>query len=94
MRFTKGNSVLCVIPFQGCWGKYQHPMYTTSSNEYGRLALLNTNMPSQFHGISGKFTQHLAAAGMYTKPTFDTSGKLNLELRYPDLSPPPKIKVK
>ncbi|XP_076469529.1 piercer of microtubule wall 1 protein-like [Babylonia areolata] len=57
---------------QGYGGKPQHPMYTTSSNNYGAKAPSVHTVPTQFYAKSQQFSQHLGQCGMYRNYSLNT----------------------
>ncbi|XP_061186344.1 piercer of microtubule wall 1 protein-like isoform X1 [Saccostrea echinata] len=59
--------------FQGYGGKTQHPMYRTSSSDYGAKAPSVHTMPTTFHARSQKFSMHLGTCGMYKNHSLNTA---------------------
>jgi len=53
--------------------KMQHPMYKTSSMEYGAKPHTVQGTPHSFHPNSSKFTKHLGKCGMYQNNSFNTT---------------------
>ncbi|KAI8808127.1 hypothetical protein BJ742DRAFT_809812 [Cladochytrium replicatum] len=50
----------------GSWSykvKKQHPLFTTTSNQYGKRPPTAHEMPATFKGQSSKFSEHLNSAG-------------------------------
>lgn len=59
--------------FQGYSTKKEHPMYRTSSSEYGsRIPTVHT-MPITFNARSQKFSEHLGKCGMYRNQSLNTA---------------------
>jgi len=59
---------------EGCAKKHlQHPMYMTSTMEYGNRQPTVHVMPQTFHAKSQKFTEHLGQCGMYRNYSLNTS---------------------
>eukprot|EP00466_Bigelowiella_natans_P001052 jgi/Bigna1/62252/fgenesh1_kg.32_\ len=40
--------------------KKQHPMYRTSSNDYGARSQTTEEAPKQYHGLKGNFTKEFS----------------------------------
>ncbi|KAI9206200.1 uncharacterized protein BJ171DRAFT_422497 [Polychytrium aggregatum] len=50
----------------------QHPLFTTTSNQYGSYYPSIHEMPLKFHGQSSRFTEHLSRAGPYRNFSLNT----------------------
>ncbi|XP_028398271.1 UPF0691 protein C9orf116 homolog isoform X1 [Dendronephthya gigantea] len=59
--------------FQGYNAKTQHPMYMTSSMEYGSRQPTVHTMPTTFHAKNQKFSEHLGTCGMYRDHSLNTA---------------------
>ena len=59
--------------FKGYGKKDLHPMYITSSNEYGCRQPTVHAMPQAFHAKSQKFSEHLGTCGMYRNHSLNTA---------------------
>ncbi|XP_067684184.1 piercer of microtubule wall 1 protein-like [Haliotis asinina] len=58
--------------FEGYVGKPQHPMYKTTSAEYGSRAPTVHTMPTCFHAKSQQFSEKLGVCGMYRNHSLNT----------------------
>ncbi|KAK3103005.1 hypothetical protein FSP39_015700 [Pinctada imbricata] len=58
--------------FEGYEQKKQHPMYRTSSSDYGAKKPSVHTMPTMFHAKSQKFSKHLGTCGMYRNHSLNT----------------------
>ena len=63
--------------FKGYAKKEIHPMYMTSSNEYGCRQPTVHVMPQSFHAKSQKFSEHLGQCGMYRNYSLNTAKDKN-----------------
>ncbi|XP_046840278.1 UPF0691 protein C9orf116 homolog isoform X1 [Xenia sp. Carnegie-2017] len=59
--------------FQGYNTKKQHPMYMTSSMDYGSRQPTVHTMPTMFHAKNQKFSAHLSKCGMYRDHSLNTA---------------------
>ncbi|KAJ3165092.1 hypothetical protein HDU88_004811 [Geranomyces variabilis] len=53
--------------------KGQHPLYSTTSNDYGKVHPSVHEMPHGFNGQSSKFTKHMNQAGPYRNFSLNTA---------------------
>ncbi|TPX55455.1 hypothetical protein PhCBS80983_g05291 [Powellomyces hirtus] len=51
----------------------EHPLYSTTSNDYGKIHPSVHEMPTGFHGQSSKFTKHTNQAGPYRNFSLNTA---------------------
>eukprot|EP00128_Syssomonas_multiformis_P017637 Colp12_sorted_trinity150504_noHs@32811 len=58
---------------RGYEGKKQHPMYMTTSSQYGANQPTVHEMPNKWYGTSQQFTGHLGKAGMYRNHSLNTT---------------------
>ena len=66
-RFDRPDS------FKGYGKDKLHPMYITSTGEYGCRQPTVHVMPQTFHAKSQKFSEHLGKCGMYRNYSLNTS---------------------
>ncbi|KAI9179291.1 hypothetical protein H9P43_005954 [Blastocladiella emersonii ATCC 22665] len=52
--------------------KEQHPLFTTTANEYGKLVPAPKDMPKERYTVSKKFSEHLSKAGPYRNFSLNT----------------------
>ncbi|KAJ3280315.1 hypothetical protein HK104_000757 [Borealophlyctis nickersoniae] len=52
--------------------KKTHPLYTTTSSQYGQYCPTVHDMPTTFHGQSARFSEHLNQAGPYRNFSLNT----------------------
>ncbi|KAI8825241.1 uncharacterized protein EV422DRAFT_518041 [Fimicolochytrium jonesii] len=50
-----------------------HPLYSTTSGDYGKSHPTVHEMPVGFHGVSSKFTKHVNQAGPYRNNSLNTA---------------------
>eukprot|EP00047_Mylnosiga_fluctuans_P003078 m.227382 g.227382 ORF g.227382 m.227382 type:complete len:107 (+) comp11576_c0_seq1:89-409(+) len=54
-------------------GRQANPLYQTSNSSYGAAPPTAHTMPTEFHGKSMTFSEHLGKAGMYRNHSLNTS---------------------